>query len=148
MNVADPRAKTVQATRDTLLAYGIGDTSMTIMRDTNTSWGFVATIEVIEAMHQPMELLYHVSGRFRVDPASVSPAGCRWFHVYVDYGLGEVIARRIAQSVLSALQRCADDRLLRHYRVVVGREWLAPEELPWGNAVALDAAASHLLPVT
>ncbi|HEU4664126.1 MAG TPA: hypothetical protein VFS55_08860 [Dokdonella sp.] len=60
-------------------------------------------------------------------PARESPCGMRWYEIYVDFGIGEVLAIRLAQSQLQAVQRWADAGLMPGFRLVSGSEWLSAD---------------------
>ncbi|HEY6941480.1 hypothetical protein [Dokdonella sp.] len=57
-------------------------------------------------------------------PARESPPGVRWYEIYIDFGIGEVLAIRLAQSQLEAVQRWANAGLMPGFRLINGREWL------------------------
>jgi hypothetical protein len=60
----------------------------------------------------------------RIAPAREAPAGCRWFEVHADLGIGERRVVLIAMSLLGTLQQCADEGTLKGYHLVGGRDWL------------------------
>ncbi|HEU4662613.1 MAG TPA: hypothetical protein VFS55_01140 [Dokdonella sp.] len=59
-------------------------------------------------------------GAWRIQPSARSPAGYQWYDGYVDFGIGERRAIRLASSLVDALERAE----LPSYRLVAGREWL------------------------
>ncbi|MBA8886366.1 hypothetical protein FHW12_000557 [Dokdonella fugitiva] len=65
--------------------------------------------------------------RHLIIPARESPPGLRWYEVYVDFGIGEVLAIRLAQAQLQAVQRWATAGLMPGFRLVSGVEWLTAD---------------------
>lgn len=64
---------------------------------------------------------------YLIIPARESPPGLRWYEIYVDFGIGEVLAIRLAQGQLEAVQRWANAGLMPGFRLVSGREWLSAD---------------------
>ncbi|HEY6943330.1 hypothetical protein [Dokdonella sp.] len=60
------------------------------------------------------------AGALRIEPSARSPAGYQWYDGYVDFGIGERRAIRLASNLVDALERAE----LPCYRLVAGREWL------------------------
>ena len=65
--------------------------------------------------------------RHLVIPARESPPGLRWYEIYVDFGIGEVLAIRLAQAQVQAVQRWATEGLMPGFRLVSGHEWLTAD---------------------
>jgi hypothetical protein len=65
--------------------------------------------------------------RHLIIPARESPPGLRWYEIYVDFGIGEVLAIRLAQAQLQTVQRWAAAGRMPGYRLVSGHEWLTAD---------------------
>ncbi len=69
-----------------------------------------------------------------------SPKGFVWYELQVDSAGSESGAARTAWSVLSALQRVADQDELPDFRIVSGGEWLS---MPPLDAQSADESVRH-----
>lgn len=68
-----------------------------------------------------------------VIPARESPAGMRWYELYIDFGIGEAAALRLAQRQLAVIRQWADTGLLPGFRFVSCRDGLASDAPPARN---------------
>lgn len=100
---------------------------MSVARTTG-SWQRIAVFEIDADAPIVDDLRGNApDSRHLIIPARESPPGVRWYEIYVDFGIGDVQAIRLAQAQLQAVQRWADRGQMPGYRLVCGDEWLGAD---------------------
>lgn len=90
---------------------------------TTPTWRCMAVVEIGNEVDGLDELMQADGPLYRWK-AIDSPKGFVWYELQVDSAGSESRAARTAWSVLSALQRLADQDRLPDFRIVSGGEWL------------------------
>jgi len=102
-------------------------------------WRCMAVVEVGDEVGGLDELIQTDDPLYRWKAVD-SPKGFLWYELHVDGNGSESRAARTAWSVLSALQRLAEQDKLPDFRIVSGGEWL---NMPPLDAQSADESPRH-----
>jgi hypothetical protein len=108
---------------------------MTSTLNLQDDWHHVATVELVGESNDLQVIIDATHAGCRVERSERSAAGCSWFDIRVNFGVGARQAAHAAYIALTALQKAADRNILYNYRVVSGRHWLELAEV-----LGLDSA--------